>query len=144
MCYRDYKYCINCLGLLDIFSSQNDNLSSKVKVETDQICEDQNMKNICSYTSNVKVNAKIHYDRFKLPRCDPVLDESWCSQKFDFIELAAHFLKLTIDLVTEDTAKVWSMMVNRDVKIKEKLAGVFLTQNEMLQNLSKMTQNVIH
>ena len=56
----------------------------------------------------------------------------WCSQKFDFIELAAHFLKLTIDLVTDDTAKVWSMMVNRDVKIREKLAGVFRTQNEML------------
>ena len=80
----------------------------------------------------MKVNAKIHYDRFKLPRCDPVLDESWCSKKFDFLELAAHLLKLSIDLVTEDTAKVWSMMVNRDVKIKEKLAGVFLTQNEML------------
>ena len=37
-----------------------------------------------------------------------------------------------MDLVTDDTAKVWSMMANRDVKIREKLAGVFRTQNEML------------
>ena len=85
--YGDYKYCINCLGSLDIFSSKNVNLSSIEKVETDQICENQNMKNICCYTSNVKVNAKIHYDRFKLPRCDPVWDQSWCSQKFDFLTL---------------------------------------------------------
>ena len=59
-------------------------------------------------------------------------DQSWCSQKFDFLELAAHFLKLSIDLVSEDTATLWSMMVQRDVKIREKMAGIFLTQNEMM------------
>ena len=37
-----------------------------------------------------------------------------------------------MDLVTDDTAKVWSEMANRDVKIREKLVGVFRTQNEML------------
>ena len=130
--YGDCKYCINCLSSLDIFISPDVNLSSIKEVETNQIRENQNIKNFCVYTSNVKVNAKINCNRFKLPKCDPMWDKSWCSQKFDFLELAAHFLKLSIDLVSEDTATLWSMMVQRDVKIREKMAGIFLTQNEMI------------
>ena len=78
------------------------------------------------------MNVKDPYSKFKLLRLDPIVDPSWCSQKFDLIELAAHLLKLSVDLVTDDTAEVWSEMANRDVKIREKLVGVFRTQNEML------------
>ena len=104
----------------------------KFQSRANQVFEDKNIKHISSYTSGVNVNVKDPYSKFKLPRLDPVVDQSWCSQKFDLIELAAHLLKLSVDLVTNDTAEIWSDMANRDVTIKEKLVGVFRTQNEML------------
>ena len=43
--YGDCKYCINCLSSLDIFISPDVNLSSIKEVETNQIRENQNIKN---------------------------------------------------------------------------------------------------
>ena len=48
------------------------------------------------------------------------------------IELGAHLLKLSVDMVTKNTAEIWSEMTGRDVTIKEKLVGVYRTQAEML------------
>ena len=41
-------------------------------------------------------------------------------------------MKLSVDLVTEDTASVWSQMCGRDIKVREKLLGIYRTQPEML------------
>ena len=48
------------------------------------------------------------------------------------LQLGAHLVKLSVDLVSEDTAHVWSQMAGRDIKVREKLLGIYRTQPEML------------
>ena len=70
------------------------------------------------------MNKKDPFLKFRIPRRDPSVDPEWCCEKFDLIELGAHMLKLSVDMVTKDTAEIWSEMAMRDVRIKEKLVGV--------------------
>ena len=48
------------------------------------------------------------------------------------LQLAAHLVKLSVDLVTADTASVWSQLWGWDIKVREKLLGIYRTQPEML------------
>ena len=87
---------------------------------------------MCSFTSEISVQKKDPYIKFKIPQQDPRVDPAWCYEKFDILELGAHMLKLSVDMVTKNTAEIWSEMAGRDVTIKEKLVGVHRTQAEML------------
>ena len=78
------------------------------------------------------MNKKDPYGKFKIPRRDSIFDPAWCCEEFDVIELGAHLLQLSVDMVTKNTVEIWSEMAGRDVRIKEKLVGVYRTQAEML------------
>ena len=41
-------------------------------------------------------------------------------------------MKLSMDIVSEETANVWSRMCGLNIKVKEKLNGIYRTQPEML------------
>ena len=87
---------------------------------------------MCSFTSEIGVHKKDPYIKFKIPRQDPSVDPAWCCEQFDMLQLGAHMLKSSVDMVSRNTAEVWSEMVGRDVRVREKLVGVYRTQAEML------------
>ena len=127
--YKESHHCINCLGLITVNNSQKYNVglgfvSNKIQTKANQVCENINEGHIGSFTSGISMNMKDPYGKFKIPWRDPIVDPAWCCEKFDVIELGAHLLKLSVDMVTKNTAEIWSEMAGRDVKIKEKLVGV--------------------
>ena len=78
------------------------------------------------------VSRKDPYKKFRIPRYDSLVDPKWCRDKFSVLQIGAHLVKLSVDLVTEDTASVWSQMCGQNIKVKEKLLGIYRTQPEML------------
>ena len=135
--YEENIHCINCLGLIKVNNSQTYDVglgfvSNKIQTKANQVCENINTGQLWSFTSEISVNKKDPYGKFKIPRRDPIFDPAWCCEEFDVIELGAHLLKLSVDMVTKNTAEIWSEMAGRDVRIKEKLVGVYRTQAEML------------
>ena len=109
--YEEYLHCINCLRLIKVNDSQNNNVglnfvSSKFQSKANQVCENINAGHINSFTSGLSMNVKDPYGKFRLPRMDPIVDPAWCCKEFDVIELGAHLLKLSVDMVTNDTAEI--------------------------------------
>ena len=86
-----------------------------------------------SFASEVEVSRKQDpYRKFRIPKADPAVDPEWCCEKFSVLQLGAHLVKLSVDLVSDQTATVWSRMCGRNITVREKLVGIYRTQPEML------------
>ena len=126
--YTENIHCIHCLELIKVKSCQTSDVnlgfeSNNVYTQANQVYEGINAKQVCSFTSEIGVHKKDPYKKFRIPRQDPTVDPEWCCEQFDMLQLGAHIVKLSVDLVSENTADVWSQMVGRDIKVGEKLLG---------------------
>ena len=81
-------------------------VSKNIHTQANQVYENVNAKQVCSFTSEIGVHKKDPYIKFKIPRQDPSVDPAWCCEQFDMLQLGAHMVKLSVDMMSRNTAEV--------------------------------------